>query len=88
MTLPAWIFAWLLASLYASVYHLVRGGDWKRLLLFLVLAWFGFAAGHWLGVWRGWIFLQLGTINLGAGTVGSYLCLGIGDWLSRREGRQ
>ena len=88
MTLPALLLAFLIASLYGAVYHLVRGGDGKRLALYLLLAWLGFAAGHWFGEWRGWLLIRFGTINLGAGTVGSYLFLGLGDWLSRIEARQ
>ena len=87
MTFPALLMAALFASTYGALYHLVCGGNLKQLLLYLFLAWLGFALGHAVAEWRGWTFLQLGTINLGAGTVGSYLLLGLGDWLSRMQVR-
>lgn len=85
MTLPSFLFALLLALLYGALYHLLRGGGFWRLLLFLSLSIFGFAAGHLVGLWRGWVFLPLGTLNLGMSTIGSILFLLVGDWLSRVE---
>jgi hypothetical protein len=43
----------------------------------------GFAAGHLVGMWRGWLFLPLGSLNLGLSSIGSILVLLVGDWLSR-----
>ncbi len=88
MTIPALVLGFLLSSLYGALYHLIRGGTFPRLLLYLALAWAGFAAGHWVGQWRGWILFPLGALNLGVGTVGSLLFLGAGDWLSRFEMKQ
>ncbi|OGO21483.1 MAG: hypothetical protein A2Y54_11155 [Chloroflexi bacterium RBG_16_51_16] len=85
MTIPALTLSIAFASLYGALYHLIRGGGGRRLLLYLVLSWLGFGLGHWVGVSRGWIFMQFGAIDLGPATVGSYLVLAIGDWLSRRE---
>ena len=83
MTFPALLFGLLAASLYASLFHLARGGGAWRLLLYLPLSWAGFMGGHWLGEWLNWRFLPLGTINMGAATLGSLILLGLGDWLSR-----
>jgi hypothetical protein len=85
MTLPALLFALLVALFYGAVFHLIRGGGFGRLLLYLSLSIFGFAMGHYLGIWRGWIFLPLGTLNLGLSSLGSVAVLIIGDWLSRIE---
>jgi hypothetical protein len=83
MTLPALLFALLVALLYGALYHLVRGGGFWRLVLCLRLSILGFAAGHLVGMWRGWLLLPLGTLNLGLSSIGSILVLLIGDWLSR-----
>lgn len=83
MTLPALLFALLVALLYGALYHLVRGGGFWRLVLCLSLSVLGFAAGHLVGMWRGWLLLPLGTLNLGLSSIGSILVLLIGDWLSR-----
>lgn len=85
MTIPAFLFALLIALLYGALYHLLRGGGFWRLLLFLSLSVFGFAAGHLVGLWRGWVFQPLGSLNLGMSTIGSILFLLAGDWLSRVE---
>lgn len=85
MTIPALLFALLVALLYGALYHLLRGGGFWRLLLFLGLSVLGFAAGYLVGLWRGWVFLPLGSLNLGIATIGSILFLLAGDWLSRVE---
>lgn len=83
MTLPTLLFALIVALLYGALYHLVRGGGFLRLLLYLGLSILGFTAGHLIGLWRGWFLLPLGSLNLGLSSIGSILVLLIGDWLSR-----
>lgn len=83
MTIPSLIFALLIASIYGVLYHLVRDGGLGRLLLFLIFGWAGFALGHLLGIWRGWILLPVGELNLGLSTLGSLVLLVLVDWVSR-----
>ncbi len=83
MTLPSLLFAVLIASLYGAVYHLIRDGGPGQLLIYLLMAWAGFAVGHLLGVWRGWILLPVGPLNLGMATLGSLLVLVGGDVVGR-----
>ena len=85
MTIPTLLFALSIALLYGSLYHLLRGGAFWRLVLYLGLSMFGFAIGHLIGLWQGWVFMQLGSLNLGMSTAGSILILVVGDWLSRFE---
>lgn len=87
MTLPTVLLALLIALFYGTFYHLVRGGSFWRLLLFLTLSLIGFVAGHLIGLWRGWIFFPIGGMNLGLSSLGSLLTLLLGDWLSRVEVR-
>jgi len=87
MTLPTLLFAILIALFYGSVYHLIRGGGFWRLILFFGLSVFGFAMGHLIGLWRGWIFIPLGSLNFGLSSLGSIMVLILGDWLSRVEAR-
>jgi hypothetical protein len=82
MTLPALLFSLLIALLYGALYHLIRDGGFWRLILFFFLSVFGFALGHLFGLWRGWVWLPVGTINLGVSTIGSLLILLLGDWLT------
>lgn len=85
MTLPTLLFALIIALLYGTLYHLFRGGGFWRMFLYLGLSVLGFAIGHLVGLWRGWVFLPLGSLNLGMSTLGSILILVFGDWLSRIE---
>ena len=86
MTFPALFLSVLIALLYGALYHLIRDGSFWRLLLYFGLSIFGFAIGYLIGVWRGWVFIPLGSINLGMSSLGSILMLMFGDWLSRIEG--
>ncbi len=88
MTLPALLFALLIAMLYGAIYHLIRGGRFWLLFLYFGLSIAGFGLGHLVGIWRGWIFLPLGSLNLGLSSLGSILILILGDWLSRIEAKQ
>ncbi len=83
MTLPSLLLALLIALLFGVLYFVVRGGSGWLFLLFLGLSVAGFAAGELIGMWRGWAFFVLGSINIGMGILGSALFLGVGDWLSR-----
>jgi hypothetical protein len=85
MTLPAVLLGLLIASLYGLVYHVVRDGRLTRLLYYLGLSWAGFSIGILIGWWRGWTLLAAGALDIGLGTLGSLVFLGLGDWLSRIE---
>lgn len=85
MTLPTILIGLLIALLYGAVYHLIRGGSFWRLLLYLGLSVLGFTAGHIVGLWRGWMLIPLGSLNLGLSSIGSMVILILGDWLSHIE---
>ena len=87
MTLPTILFALIVALLYGALYHLLRGGGFWRLFFYLGLSVLGFAIGHLIGLWRGWTFASLGSLNVGMSSVGSFVILIIGDWLSRIEAK-
>lgn len=85
MPLPTLILGILISTLYGALFHFWRGGSLGRLILYLVLGWLGFWTGHTLaGLW-GWTFASLGTLRLGAATIGSFIFLAIGYWLSLVE---
>ncbi len=88
MTIPSLLFALLLALLYGAIYHLIRGGRFLRLFLYFGLSIAGFGVGHLVGIWRGWVLLPLGSLNLGLSSLGSILILILGDWLSRIEAKE
>jgi tRNA-specific 2-thiouridylase len=88
MTFPTLLFAILIAVFYAGLFHLLRGGGGWKMLLYIGLSVLGFAAGQLLGMWRGWLILMLGPINLGLGTLGSVVLMVLGNWLSHIEGKR
>jgi hypothetical protein len=87
MDLPAFLLGFMISSLYGVLYHLVRDGSLGRLLARLALAWTGFAVGLMIGYMRDWSFLAVGPLNVGMGTLGSLLLLGVGDLAGRIRGK-
>jgi hypothetical protein len=81
MTFPSLLLALIIALLFGALYYLIRGGSGGWFLLYLGLSVAGFAVGELIGLWRGWGFFVLGSINIGMGILGSAIILGIGDWL-------
>lgn len=82
LTIPSILFGIVLSSLYGALFHLWRGGNLGRLILYLALSWVGFWGGQLLGAQLGWSFAQVGPLNAGMGTLGSLIFLGVGYWLS------
>ena len=82
MTIPSLVFAIIIASLLGALYHLIRGGGPGRLLLNLFLSWAGFALGHFVGWWQGWILFPMGQLDFGLSILGSLILLGVVDWIS------
>jgi len=85
MTLPAIFFGVVLSSAYGTAFHFWRGGSLNKLFLYILLAWAGFWAGHFLGGAIGWSFAAVGPINTGMASLGSLIVLLVGDWLGRVE---
>ena len=82
MTLPSYFLGLIISTLYGSAFHLWRGGGFGRLILYLLLGWGGFWAGHFIANYFGWSFASLGPLRLGMATIGSIISLGFGYWLS------
>jgi len=85
MTIPALLFGILISTLYGAAYHLWRGGGAGKLVLFLILGWIGFWAGHAIGNYLNWTFGSLGQLRLGMATLFSLVFLSLGHWLSLVE---
>jgi len=76
------IFGFLVASLLGSAFHLWKGGGPGRLILYIVLGWIGFWAGHLISSQMGWTFLSIGPLRTGTAVPGCILFLFAGHWLS------
>lgn len=82
MSVPTLILGLILSTLYGALFHLWRGGNAGRLLLYLVLAWVGFWLGQLLGNTLHLSFDTLGQLHLLSSTLGSFTLLFIGHWLT------
>lgn len=85
MTLPSWLLAFALATLYGAGFHLWRGGNARRLLLYLLAGWLGFALGQGLGLLLNLDFLKIGQIYFLPATLGSGIALWAAHLLARTE---
>jgi hypothetical protein len=85
MTIPAILFGIVLSTTYGTAFHVWKGGNLRKLFLYVILAWLGFLIGHFVGGLIGWSFAAVGPINTGMATLGSVIFLFVGEWLSRVE---
>jgi hypothetical protein len=85
ITLPMFLFALLIALLCGLLFHVLRGGNGWRLLLYFGLSALGFSVGQWVSIARGWHLLAFGALDIGMGIIGSVVFLALGEWLSRIE---
>jgi hypothetical protein len=72
---PVFVFAFIIATLIGAVFHLVVGGEARRLALFLLAAWIGFALGHSLGVSLDIRLLMIGEVRMFSAAVGAMFAL-------------
>ncbi len=82
MSIPTLFLGLVLSTLYGSLFHLWRGGNAGRLLLYLILAWIGFWIGQLIGNYLDVSFDKLGQLHLFFSTLASVVFLAVGYWLS------
>jgi uncharacterized membrane protein YeaQ/YmgE (transglycosylase-associated protein family) len=82
MSIPTLFLGLILSTLYGALFHLWRGGNAGRLLLYIILAWIGFWLGQFIGNYLNVSFDTLGQLHLVIATLGSLIFLAIGYWLS------
>lgn len=82
MTLQTVVFGFAIASFLGALFHLIRGGGFGKLLLYLLLSSMGFWTGNVLAEKYGWTFGTVGSLHLGLATLTCLFFLVIGSWLS------
>lgn len=85
MTGASYLLAFILSTLFGAGFHLVRGGSARRLLLYLMAGWLGFAVGHAVGGWVGFTFFSAGALNIIPASIGSVLALFTAQWLAELD---
>ncbi len=64
MPSPTLTFGFILATLFGAGFHFIFGGGARRLALFLLVGWSGFAMGHIIGVVFEVDTLKVGTLRM------------------------
>ncbi len=82
MSIPSIFLGLVLSTLYGALFHLWRGGNAGRLLLYLLLAWIGFWIGQLVGNYLDASFDKLGQLHLFFSSLVSVVFLAVGYWLS------
>ncbi len=88
MTILAFLLGNILASIYGALYHLIRGGSFGRLVLFLAVSVLSFWFGHLVANITGMTFLSLGPIRTGLATLFTLAALIGAEWLSAVDTRE
>ncbi|MEJ2748464.1 MAG: hypothetical protein P8183_11240 [Anaerolineae bacterium] len=79
------ILGFLLASAYGSGCHFILGGPARRIWLYVLAAWLGFAIGHFLGDLFQIHLLKLGALNLFSASIGAWIALIASYWYVSNE---
>jgi len=81
MTLPTLLLAFTLATLSGAGFHVWQGGGARRLALYLLAGWLGFALGHLGGDALGLTWLRVGALNVFSALFGAAVALIAARWL-------
>ncbi len=82
---PTFTFGFILATLFGAVFHLIVGGDVRRLALFLLAGWLGFSLGQALGTMLGINIVSIGQMRVVAASLGSIVALIAANVLTSRR---
>jgi hypothetical protein len=85
---PPIVFGFILATLYGAFFHLLLGGNTRRLALFLAAGWLGFTLGQIFGSIAGVRVLAIGSVNTLAATLGAFLALVATHFLTFRPAQR
>jgi hypothetical protein len=82
MPSPNTTLGFILATLFGAAFHLVMGGDARRLALFLLAGWIGFGLGHLAGVLLGIDILNIGALRVVTASFGAIVALVVAHFLT------
>ena len=85
---PILTLSFILATLYGAAFHVILGGDARRLVIFLLASWIGFALGQFVGVTFGIDVFEIGALRVVSASLGSLLALVAVSLLTSRRMRK
>ena len=85
---PTTTFGFIIATLFGALFHLIMGGDARRLALFLLAGWVGFGLGQLLGAVFGINILNIGTLRIFSASVGVVIALFVAHFLTSNRTRK
>lgn len=68
---PNFVFSLIIATLLGAAFHLIAGGNARRLVLFLVSAWVGFTLGQIAGDAFEISLFRIGDLRIVPATIGA-----------------
>ena len=69
------VFAFVVATMIGATFHFIFGGDARRLALFLLAAWIGFALGQAAGQSFGVTLFPIGELRIVSAIAGALFTL-------------
>lgn len=84
-TAASLVLGFLLSTAYGSGFHVIMGGPARRILLYVLAAWIGFAIGHFVGDLLNVTVFQLGALHLLMASLGAWIALLSSWWLLAHE---
>ncbi len=85
MPSPSIALGFILATLYGAFFHLLAGGDARRLAFFLLAGWLGFTLGQVFGVVFAVSVLSIGPLHTFSATWGAFVALLVARLLTGRS---
>lgn len=83
---PTVTFGFILATIFGALFHIVVGGDARRLALFLLSGWIGFSLGHVLGETLEIDIAPIGSLNIVPAALGALVALVVARFLTKSRG--
>ena len=72
---PTTVFGFIIATLFGAGFHLLVGGDARRLALFLLAGWGGFGLGQLISMMFSINIFNVGTLHIMSATLGAVIAL-------------
>ncbi len=82
---PSITFAFILSTFLGATFHLLVGGDARRLAFFLLAGWVGFGLGQVLGITIGVNVLNIGSLRIVTAVIGAVVALFATHILTRKR---